>query len=277
MGARHDPYLTVRLIHNCLHLHTQQPPTNRNMGFHWNIVVNVQYGVEVKLSECPVWYMYNYLQEYQRILELLTLQVKSASLARLILSYRPALDDEFDEEYDNFDFDEEFDMNVAHNDDTSLTVAFEETAAAVLGRPHYLKMTLHEGGAHGEADEGVKQRALFILLKEWSIEPKGYMDVGRGSVNVPFGVTSSLIPSDAQRDKKRAIEEDMGTMPAKRRASSSSSSSSVAEPLLPCSSSCFGKFEQARHDISLLLDALGLEVEDGDVVGFHLITVADGG
>ena len=72
--------------------------------------------------------------------------------------------------------------------------AFELAATKIIGDGHGITLNLVHGGSYGEADAPAKDRALFMTCKPLTMYPGGGVQVGRGAVNVPWGVSTMTVP-----------------------------------------------------------------------------------
>ena len=182
--------------------------------------VSIEYCLPIELGEASLWYMLKRLAEYEpghrkrshdamksgdKVLCGLLRKRAAQGVVVLRDSAEYVEDDVYKEvehptplerrfHYNPKLGEREFDLE--YNFPELLSEAFEDAAAKVLGdSAHDITLRFVTGGAYGDASDGAKERALFMICKRPAIVTPGEtLDVGQGAVNVPWGIASMTVP-----------------------------------------------------------------------------------
>jgi len=92
---------------------------------------------------------------------------------------------------------EDKEFNLECNWPELLSEAFAEAAEKICGPGHGVELRLERGGAHGEAEGGAAESMLLLRYapsRTCAGTGEGEVDIGRGGVNVPWGVVRAPLP-----------------------------------------------------------------------------------
>ena len=208
------------------------PSFSEDMGFDWSVDVTLEYCVPIKDQGISPWYLLKNLAEYEpgaaRRAQVpgtgvpLRRALRSRAGKSVIVRYDS---EEFKEEEVNKEIEsptplearfhysehlakwnEDRDFDVEYNSPNLISEAFTIAAGKVLQQEnHSISLRLVHGGAYGEVGPQAKERAFFLTWKEAPTfpvssfssggrSPDGWVDLGRGGVNVPWGVASLAVP-----------------------------------------------------------------------------------
>mmetsp|Transcript_14662 Transcript_14662/g.37095 ORF Transcript_14662/g.37095 Transcript_14662/m.37095 type:complete len:243 (-) Transcript_14662:64-792(-) len=92
------------------------------------------------------------------------------------------------------------------NVDGEIAEAFQFALKDLLGPDQSKKycLTLEYGGAYGEADQGAQEESARLIYTPSLTRTMGGLDVGRGGVNVPWGVKLTPIPTFSAAEEAEA-------------------------------------------------------------------------